>query len=66
MVSPPSIDYMHLDIPEGKKGARNVYESIPKAIEFIRRGLLKQNGNVLICCKEGILVYPSIHPSIYK
>jgi tRNA A64-2'-O-ribosylphosphate transferase len=45
-------NYLHLAIPEGKKGQITFGTSIKKAIEFVRDPLL-QNRRILVHCATG-------------
>ncbi|KAG1592355.1 hypothetical protein G6F48_002685 [Rhizopus delemar] len=47
-----SIDYLHLPIPEGKKGQQAFLASISKAIDFVRQPLLDKK-KILIFCDTG-------------
>lgn len=44
--------YLHLPIPEGKKGQNVLASSIPKAIQFVRVPLI-ENKRILIFCDTG-------------
>jgi tRNA A64-2'-O-ribosylphosphate transferase len=44
--------YLHLPIPEGKKGQNILTSSIPKAIQFVRVPLI-ENKRILIFCDTG-------------
>ncbi|KAI8885014.1 initiator tRNA phosphoribosyl transferase [Backusella circina FSU 941] len=45
-------NYLHLPIPEGKKGQNTLASSIPKAIDFVRVPLI-ENKRILIFCDTG-------------
>ncbi|PHZ12809.1 initiator tRNA phosphoribosyl transferase [Rhizopus microsporus ATCC 52813] len=44
--------YLHLPIPEGKRGQQAFLLAIPKAIRFVEKPLLEKQ-NILICCDSG-------------
>lgn len=44
--------YLHLPIPEGKRGQQAFLLAIPKAIRYVEKPLLEKQ-NILICCDSG-------------
>ncbi|ORX82041.1 initiator tRNA phosphoribosyl transferase [Basidiobolus meristosporus CBS 931.73] len=44
--------YLHLNIPEGKKGQATLLELIPKALEFAKQKLA-ENQSILVHCAQG-------------
>ncbi|KAK9720284.1 tRNA A64-2'-O-ribosylphosphate transferase, variant 2 [Basidiobolus ranarum] len=45
-------EYLHLNIPEGKKGQSTLLELIPKALEFAKEKLT-ENRTILVHCAQG-------------
>ena len=55
----PSCKYLHLSIPEGKKGQHQLFQALPKAISWVGN-ILRQRGTVLIHCAQGKHFYFSL------